>query len=125
MDRATLERQLWGIRIRERSWLARIAACKLRSPMAAMVLGRTIHLHGITAYQFLASKRLLLHELCHVRQYQRYGYWGFLARYLWLSLRHGYYNNPLEVEAREAEEEDLEEGYCLGIYLLWRLLIIL
>jgi hypothetical protein len=105
MDQATLHQQLQRIRIRERSWLARMAALKLRSSGAALVWGRTIHLHRITAVQFLSNQRLLLHELCHVRQYQRYGVFGFLSRYLWLSLRHGYYRNPLEVEARKAEEE--------------------
>jgi Domain of unknown function (DUF4157) len=107
MDQASLHQQLQRIRIRERSWLARMAAFKLRSRGAALVLGRTVHLHRITAHQFLSNQRLLLHELCHVRQYQRYGFFGFLARYLWLSLRHGYYNNPLEAEAREAEEDEI------------------
>lgn len=110
MDQASLHQQLQRIRIRERSWLARIAASKLRSSGAALVWGRTVHLHRITAIQFLSNQRLLLHELCHVRQYQRYGFIGFLARYLWLSIRHGYYNNPLEVEARAAEEEEIEEN---------------
>jgi hypothetical protein len=105
MDEATLLQLLQRIRIRERSWLARIAAFKLRSRQAAMVLGRTIHLHGMSTQQFLISRRLLLHELCHVQQYRRYGFFGFLARYLWYSLRFGYYNNPLEVEARRAERE--------------------
>lgn len=114
MDQATLHEQLQGVRIRERSWLARIAALKLGSRGAALVLGRTIHLHRISAFQFFTNQRLLLHELCHVRQYRRYGLIGFLTRYLWLSLKHGYYNNPLEVEARAAEEEEIilpeEEG---------------
>ncbi len=113
MDQTSLHQQLQRIRIRERSWLARIAAFKLRSSGAALVWGRTVHLHRITAIQFLSNQRLLLHELCHVRQYQRYGFVGFLARYLWLSVRYGYYHNPLEVEARAAEEEEVagsEEG---------------
>jgi hypothetical protein len=43
---------------------------------------------------------LVMHELGHVNQYKRYGIAGFLARYLWLSIRYGYKNNPLELEAR-------------------------
>lgn len=46
---------------------------------------------------------LLLHELAHVKQYRRYGVIGFLARYIWWSIRYGYKNNPLEVEARRYE----------------------
>jgi hypothetical protein len=40
------------------------------------------------------------HENEHKKQYVRYGWFGFMARYLWWSLRYGYHNNPLEREAR-------------------------
>jgi hypothetical protein len=39
-----------------------------------------------------------------VEQYRRFGFIGFLVLYGWYSLKHGYFNNPLEVEARAAEE---------------------
>lgn len=42
----------------------------------------------------------LLHEAEHVIQFRRYGKLGFLIRYFWWSLRHGYRENPLEVQAR-------------------------
>lgn len=44
---------------------------------------------------------LIRHELIHVEQIQRLGAWHWTAQYLWGLLRHGYRNNPLEVEARE------------------------
>ena len=90
--------------IRENSWIARIAAFKLRSDRMAIVIGSTIHLHKISKEDFLLNKRWLKHELCHIQQYKTYGFGGFVARYLWESFRKGYYNNKYEVEAREAEE---------------------
>ena len=69
----------------------------------ALVLGNTIHLHGASTAQILADTRWLRHEAAHVLQYQRYGYWPFLLRYAWFSLRYGYQNNPLEAEARFEE----------------------
>jgi len=91
--------------IKEHSILAKLAAKKLRSNSVAMVLGKTIHLHNISKDAFLQDERLLKHELCHVRQYQQHGFAGFLIKYLWESIRKGYYNNRFEVEARAAETE--------------------
>lgn len=45
--------------------------------------------------------RILAHELCHVDQWERYKL-GMVVRYL-TGLRLGYWDNPLEVEARKAE----------------------
>ena len=91
------------IRIRENSWIARIAAMNMRSGNMALVWGRTIHLHNVTAADFLKEERWVRHEVCHIQQYQRYGMIGFLTRYLWESLRKGYDGNRFEVEARAAE----------------------
>lgn len=89
--------------IKENSWLARIAAWKLKSESVAMVLGKTIHLHNASKSAFLNDERWLKHELCHVKQFKQHGYIGFLVKYLWESIRKGYYNNRFEVEARNAE----------------------
>ncbi|MBL0357736.1 MAG: DUF4157 domain-containing protein [Chitinophagaceae bacterium] len=91
--------------IKEHSWIARIAAWKLKSRSVAIVVGSTIHLHNSSAADFLKNERWLKHELCHIRQYQQHGYIGFIIKYLWESLLSGYYNNKFEVEARKAEEE--------------------
>jgi len=44
---------------------------------------------------------LLQHELVHWQQARRMGVIKFYAVYLWYTLRYGYWNNPLEREARE------------------------
>jgi hypothetical protein len=93
-----------GIKLKENSWIAKLAARKMRAGSVALVLGRTIHLYNITPQQFQSSPRLIRHELKHVEQYSRLGFFRFLALYGWYSLKHGYFNNPLEEEARAAEE---------------------
>jgi hypothetical protein len=90
--------------IKENSWLAKIAAKKLKANAVAMVLGKTIHLHNTTKANFLNDERWLKHELCHIKQFAAHGYFLFVVKYLWESLRKGYYNNRFEVEARNAEE---------------------
>ena len=90
--------------IKENSWLARVATKKLRSKNVAMVLGSTIHLYGVTKEAFLQDEKWVKHELCHVQQFREHGYIIFLIKYLWESIRKGYYNNKYEVAARAAEE---------------------
>lgn len=51
----------------------------------------------------MRDEKLLKHELCHVQQYRQHGFAGFLEKYLWESIRKGYYNNAFEVVARKAE----------------------
>lgn len=91
------------IKIKERSLLARIAAAKLGEKCIAVVMGKTIHLYGISKDEFLKKERWLRHELVHVKQFEQYGYITFLVKYLAESIRKGYYNNKYEVEARAAE----------------------
>jgi len=88
--------------IKENSWIAKLAAFKLRSKQVAIVIGKTIHLHNTTKQEFLKDEKWVKHELCHVKQFQQNGYLRFIAKYLWESIKHGYFNNKYEVEAREA-----------------------
>jgi len=90
--------------IKENSWLAKIAAIKLGTEAVAMVLGKTIHLYNTTEAEFLQDEKWVKHELCHIRQFKEHGYFLFLVKYIWESIRKGYYNNRFEVEARKAEE---------------------
>jgi hypothetical protein len=90
--------------IKENSWLAGIAAKKLRTDSVAMVLGNTIHLHNTSKKDFLQDEKWLKHELCHVKQFNQHGYWIFIMKYLYESIRKGYYNNKYEAEARKAEQ---------------------
>ena len=94
-----------SVKIKENSWIAKIAAKKLGTKNVAMVLGKTIHLYNTTKEDFLKDERWVKHELCHVQQFKQHGYIGFLVKYLWESIRKGYYNNKFEVEARAAEEK--------------------
>jgi hypothetical protein len=91
------------VRIREGSLFARIAARKLQCKSVAAVLGSTIHLWNVSREEFLRRTPWVVHEIEHVRQFQRYGFVRFSVLYLWESARKGYYNNRFEVEARMAE----------------------
>jgi hypothetical protein len=91
--------------IKESSWIARIAALKLNAASVAIVLGHTIHLHNTKREEFLSNRQWLRHELCHIRQFEEHGFGLFIFKYLLESLRHGYYNNKYEREARQAENE--------------------
>lgn len=53
--------------------------------------------------EHLDNERLQRHEQEHWRQYQANGTFKFYVKYLWYTLRHGYLNNPWEVQARAAE----------------------
>lgn len=101
------EINLLDIRFRKKSKLARLAAFIMRSSSCALVIGRTIHLHGANESDLINNRAWMNHELAHVAQYQRYGLLNFLVRYGWYCLRYGYYNNPLEIEARAAEHRSI------------------
>lgn len=72
----------------------------------AMVVGSTVYLYNTSKQEFLADKSWVRHEQKHIEQYRMYGTAGFIARYLLESIRHGYYRNRFEVEARKAENAD-------------------
>ena len=93
-------------KIKERSWIARLAAWKLHADKVAIVLGKTIHLHNTAGPEFLQNKKWLLHELKHIEQFNRYGFVRFLFLYTWESILRGYTHNKYEVEARNAENEE-------------------
>lgn len=90
--------------IKENSWLAKIAAWKMGSNNVAMVIGNTIHLHNVSRSAFLENTRWVKHEMCHIKQYKKYGTIGFISKYVLESIKKGYYNNRFEMEARAAEE---------------------
>lgn len=91
--------------VRENSFIARLAAYKLRSHRVAIVLGKTIHLWNTTKEEFLANEKWVLHELTHIRQYKQHGFLRFIFLYLIESIRNGYTNNRFEVEARKSEAD--------------------
>lgn len=106
-----------NLKIKENSLFARVARMVLKTSNVAMVVGKTIHLSGVTQENFLKNKPWVAHELCHIRQFQEHGFFRFLWLYLLESLKNGYYNNKYEVEARQAgtkeaykATEDLSEN---------------
>lgn len=92
-----------NIKIKENSWIARLAAYKLGKKRCAITIIDTIHLYNTSREDFMANKKWLQHELKHIEQYKKYGTISFWGLYLYESLRRGYRNNRFEVEAREAE----------------------
>jgi len=63
---------------------------------------------GQTAYYSVSKEEVeknpgwMVHENKHKEQYKRYGFFGFLIRYIIYSIRYGY-DNPLEIEAFQAQ----------------------
>jgi hypothetical protein len=69
---------------------------------AGMTLGQGIF--ALPAYAH--HPPLICHELVHVRQYQKLGgIWRFLRRYLRECLYHGYFDSPMEQEARDVSSD--------------------
>jgi hypothetical protein len=91
-------------KIVENSFLARIARFFFGSKQIAMVLGNSIHLSGVKKQIFISDRKWLIHELVHIEQYRENGFLKFLLLYSLESIRHGYYENRFEIEARAAEE---------------------
>jgi hypothetical protein len=77
-----------GIALRIGGW------CIGRPTVSGITLWRTIWL----ATGAPLEPELLLHELRHVHQFEADPL--FPLRYLWLSVRHGYTDNPYEADAR-------------------------
>ena len=94
------------VNVKERSFIARIAAWKLKRDNVAIVLGKTIHLHNTSHNQFLQNKAWVCHELKHIQQFRQHGFISFIILYLWESMLHGYLNNKYEIEARNAENDE-------------------
>jgi hypothetical protein len=90
-------------KIKENSWIAKIAAGKLKSENVAVVIGKTIHLYHVSGNDFLKDEKWVKHEMCHLQQFKKYGFFNFIFKYLFESIKVGYYNNKFETEARQAE----------------------
>ena len=75
------------------------AAVTMAASLVAIILLNSVPITGDT---WLA---LLRHERKHLAQIERDGRLQFSIKYTWWTLRHGYWNNPYEVEARAAESK--------------------
>ena len=99
------------ISIKENSSIAKIGARILGTDDVAMVIGKTIYLYNIPKALFLEDTNWIKHELRHIRQFREHGFVPFIFKYLWESMRKGYYQNKFEVEARKAETESVPEEF--------------
>lgn len=88
-----------GVRLRAGRLVPAIGGllARMGAPAAAVTLGRTIVVHP----RVRLTKRLLAHELEHVRQWEADAL--FPLRYTLETLRVGYRNNRYEQAARAAE----------------------
>ncbi|HET8655854.1 MAG TPA: hypothetical protein VFL93_10100 [Longimicrobiaceae bacterium] len=88
-----------GVVLRRGRLVPRIGGllARMGGPAAAVTLRGTVIVHPAME----ATPVLLAHELTHVRQWSADPL--FPLRYTWATLRHGYHDNPYEVEARAAE----------------------
>ena len=91
------------VRIKENSWVAKMAAAKMKADKVAIVFGSTIYLHNTNREEFLQDNDWVCHELKHVEQYNQNGFAGFIVKYLFDWIKNGYYNNKFEVEAKDSE----------------------
>jgi hypothetical protein len=98
-----LERVQWrrgGLPVRVASWFLGHGSA------AAITLWRTVFL----APSMPLGAELLLHEFRHVQQFEANV--TFPLRYLWESIRRGYFANRYEVDAREYAARQLRRGGC-------------
>jgi hypothetical protein len=100
-----LARARWrrgGLPVRVGGW------CLGQPTVAAITLWRTIWL----APNIEPGVELLLHELRHVDQFQASR--AFPILYLWESIRHGYFENRFEADARAYAAGRLRESHPNG-----------
>lgn len=100
------QNKVYSVAIKENSLIAKVAAYRLGAKRLAIVLNKNIYLYNTDKQSFVKNKPWLRHELKHVEQYRKYGTIKFIILYTYESIKHGYYNNKFEKEAREAESDD-------------------
>ena len=97
--------ELGAARYRRGGLPARVGGWALgQRTVAAITLWRTVWL----APRVPLTADLLLHELRHVHQFQESP--TFPIRYLWESVRRGYWNNRFEADARAYADTRLRRG---------------
>ena len=93
------------VKIKENSFIAKLAARKLGASKVAMVIGQTIYLHNSSKQEFLNNPRWVRHEVAHIKQYKKFGLFRFIILYLLETFNKGYEYNRFEVEARRRERD--------------------
>lgn len=81
-------------------------------------LFQRLNIGGMVLYPFMLFKRskeevtdkLFRHELEHVYQVRRLGWFKFYFSYLWLRIKHKHGDHPYEMEANAHENDPLTEA---------------
>lgn len=85
------------------NWLLRRVGAKLGF-ISSQTKGMTLRYGIFIRANYWGDRRLLIHELAHVAQYERLGgFRGFLGQYLQECINPGYPLGDLEQEAKRAE----------------------
>lgn len=70
---------------------------------AAITISKNIALYRTPSN--VKNKKLNIHEEVHMDQFAKHGWFKFVLLYVYYSCRHGYLNNPFEIEARKITDE--------------------
>ena len=82
-------------------WLGKLFGKMADETNYAVTIGQTTY---YSCSESLVTPRWRRHEDEHKRQWAAEGRIRFLVKYLWYQMKYGYYENPYELDAREAEE---------------------
>ncbi|MGI8950385.1 MAG: DUF4157 domain-containing protein [Chitinophagaceae bacterium] len=92
----------------ENSWIAKLAAKRLKTKTVAIVIGKTIYLHNTSKEKFLQNIYWVRHEVEHIFQFKKHGFIEFIFLYLIEHYKCGYTKNKFEIEAKEKEKNIFE-----------------
>lgn len=82
------------------------SAAEATGLISPLTIGVTLRYGIFVRSDFWGERRLVVHELAHVAQYERLGGFRlFLERYLFECITHGYPDAPMEQEAKAVEKE--------------------
>lgn len=106
------------VKVRFSHWLPKLIG------VTGITIGRTIYYSCARSF---VTPNLFIHEYIHIYQYQRYGVFGFLVRYLWSYLvnltrykthEEAYENIPFEVEAYSGQKRPFTQEESMA-YVYW------
>ena len=100
------------IRIKENTLVSRVAFRLIKSyknKAVASTIGKTIHLHAISDIDFAYKDMFLRHEMQHAIQYQTIRF--FALKYIWETIKSGYFKNKYEVEANSLINAKFPKDY--------------
>jgi len=97
-----------------------------QNPLATLLLdilsiGKKIKIDGFTFLNYVLIRKgklteeLLAHELVHVDQWRRFGFFKFSYKYIKYLFQFGYWLNPLEIEAYKYQNNKAYLNWALTI----------